>query len=84
MYGLLTDAAPASPSSWQPHELDEVVSLLVQEFPGKTHAELAHVVEYCKGAVRRHQGTDALQRFASALLRSVDLHMAKVSRSSSR
>lgn len=80
MYGLQSDTAPSVPVTWQRNELDEVVTRLSSDFPGKTPAELEHAVEYCKGAVRRYQGVDALHRFASALLRSVDVHMAKAAR----
>lgn len=74
MYGLQTDAAPSNPGPWQPQDLATVVDMLAQEFPAKGRAELEHAVEYCKGAVRRHQGCDALARFAGSLLRSVDQH----------
>jgi hypothetical protein len=80
MYGLQSDTAPSVPVRWQPDELEAVVSRLAADFPGKTAAELEHAVEYCKGAVRRYQGVDALYRFAGALLHSVDLHMAKLAR----
>jgi hypothetical protein len=60
--------------------LEAVVGRLAADFPGKTPAELEHAVEYCKGAVRRYQGVDALHHFAGALLRSVDLHMARLAR----
>ena len=74
MYGLVTDLA--APAQWQPEELKTVVDGLTEEYPGKSREELEHAVEYCRGAVRRRQGVDALQRFASGLLHSVDLHRA--------
>ncbi len=77
MYGLLSDTAPLSSGKWEPDELERVVTMLVREFPGKTRAELEHAVEFCKGAVRRRQGCEALEQFAAALLRSVDLHLEK-------
>lgn len=67
-------------TSWLASELDEIVETLIREYPDKSEEELVHAVVFCKGAVQRDQGFQALQSFVSRLLHNTQLARAQPQR----